>query len=68
MPDGLDAAEFLDIDMDQLPRLLGLVAHHWRFGFERRQLAEPEAPQNLAYHRNRHAELRSANAATPPQR
>jgi hypothetical protein len=37
--DSLDAAEFLDIDMDQLPWLLGLVAHHWRFGFERRQLA-----------------------------
>jgi len=25
--------------MDQLPWLLELVAHHWRFGFERRQLA-----------------------------
>jgi len=37
--DSLDAAEFLDIDMDQLPWLLELVAHHWRFGFERRQLA-----------------------------
>ena len=70
MSDGLDAAEFLDIDMDQFAWPLALVAHHRRLGFERRQLADPETPQHLAHRRHRHGELfgdRRAAQALPPQ-
>ena len=57
VPNRLDTAELLDIDMDQRARPLALVTHHRRLGFERRQLAKRQAAQNLAHRRNRHAEL-----------
>jgi len=45
-----------DIDMDQLAWPLARVAHH-RLGFERRQVTEHQAEQNLPYCRNGDAEL-----------
>src|SRR5208282_3209679 len=66
VPNRLDTAELLDIDMDQLAWPLALVAHRRRFGFERRQPAQPEAAQDLADRRNRHAELpRDRRTAQP---
>src|SRR5271155_889649 len=53
VPNRLDTAELLDIDMDQLAWPLALVAHRRRFVFERRQPAQPEAAQDLADRRNR---------------
>ena len=51
-------------------RPLALVAHRRRLGFERGQLAKPEAAQNLAHRRNRHAKLPGDGRAAetlPPQ-
>jgi hypothetical protein len=62
----LDAAELLDIDMDQLAGPLALVAHRRWFRFERRQPAQPDPAQELAHRRDRHAELpRDRRAAQP---
>jgi hypothetical protein len=68
--DGLDTAELLDIDMDQLAWPLAWVAHHRRPGFEHRELTEHQAAQNLAHDRNGHAELpvHSGAAADPRSR
>jgi hypothetical protein len=40
MADGIETAELLDIDMDDLAGLLALVAWPWLLRFERREQAE----------------------------
>jgi hypothetical protein len=57
MADALDAPELLDVEMDQLARVLALVADHRGLGFERREAAEPAPAQDRADGRDRHPEL-----------
>jgi len=43
VPDLAKAGELLHVNMDQVPRMLPLVALHWRFGFEISQPPETKA-------------------------
>ena len=69
--DAVDLAELLDVDVEQLARLLALVTDDGRLRVERAELTEPEPAQHAADGRNRAAELagnRRAGPALPPQR
>ena len=48
MADAVDPAEFLDVDMDELARMLALVAAHRLGGLESGQAIEAEALENAA--------------------
>src|SRR5690606_30822728 len=69
--DLVETAELLDVDVDQLARMLALIAAD-RFGrLERRNAIEAKAPENPADGRRRHPELGGdllAGPALPAQR
>jgi hypothetical protein len=68
--DGLEAAELVDVEVDQLARLLPLVAAHRLGRLEGAEPAEAQALQDAAHGGRRDAELESdrlAGPALPPQ-
>ena len=70
MADCIEAAEFLDIDVDQFARPLPLVPPHRRGRFQIAQPTETQALQDAADGGRRDAELggdRLAGPALPPQ-
>src|SRR5690348_2553225 len=54
--DALDAAEFLDVDMDELAGFVALIADDLRLGHQGRQPAEPVAAQHAPDRRDRMAQ------------
>ena len=71
MADLLEAAELLDVDVDQLAGVLSLVATGRLGRFERLDAIEAEAPENAADARRRDAGLGGdllAGEALPAQR
>jgi hypothetical protein len=63
--DSVDAAELFDIDVDQLPRVLALVAADGLDRFQCPQAAEPEAAQAARDSRFRDAALAGDLGAGP---
>jgi hypothetical protein len=59
--DAVDAAELLDVDMDQLARPLALVADHRRLRLERGEPSEPETA-----HRVEHSTMALSSGAPEP--
>ena len=68
--DALEAAELLDVDVDQLAGMLALVAAHRLGRLQRREPVETQPPQDAADGRRRHADLGGdllAGVALPAQ-
>ena len=59
MPHGANAAELLDVDVDELTRVFALIAPDWFSGLQGIQLIQTEPPQNTTDSRWREADLRS---------
>jgi len=71
MPSALEAAELLDVDMDQLTRLRAFIAAHGFGRIQGRDAIEPQAAQDTADGRRRNAEIAGdllAGEALPAQR
>ena len=66
MADALETAELLDVDVDQLARLLPLVASDRLGGLERGDAIEAEALEDAADGRRRDAQLGGDLLAGPP--
>ena len=66
MPDAVDPAELLDVEMDQLAGVLALVADDLGLGLQRRQPAEPMSAQDQTH--GGHGPAQPARDRRPRQR